>query len=859
MSTKSNIHRWAPLGQLVLLSGLLLAAPLALAQQEVAQDAVWEKFRPLSEGFVARRRVPDRLEKTVAERRAPQTQPRELRQSRRLGQSRQRRPNREPSTPVLATASRSTMISSAPSSLSTSSLTTASSTTSPSTTSLSTASPSSGTLSTATLGMLQLSTSGRSTAGGEPMTASAVQFPPIWLYTDTAGLHGITLSEIAAESGMDVEHLRTLATAGEMTLLNGVQNEMQPVPWHFDATGDLLLFTAEKYETFLTAGNAYLLQQTDASDSLQMATLTGPAPTSEGQATPFRETLHFEEEGDMMFFLWLNPSNPDARYWYWSYMFDSYKPQIQVALTVPNPTSTGTAQLRVALHGYTDLYEGDDHQVTVFLNDVQVGSTLSWDAVTAAEFVADFDQGLLNADGNNTLTLQGSEGGQLLTWVEIDYDRSPAAEQGELWLHDAAAGIQAVDGFSSSAILVIEEPTGDAVLRNDTFKYQNSTGWAVAFDAAPGKDYLVTELPEADLPLVDAREQTDLMSTANRADYLIIYPREFDETAAALVAHRQLSYDHVMQVSLDDIYKQFGSGREDPLAIGRFMDHVRTAWTTTPSVVMLIGKGSGDRKDSMGYGDNFMPVLMAENPWALAPSDSRLLGVEDGVEDFAIGRLSIVSNLEGIKYVQKLQAHETAILGPEPYRASVVADDPDAGGNFPEDADDLAQQLGGLGYSPVTKLYHPGGNDTSVRSSLISADTWESGFVSFSGHGSATTLGGYNENFMDVDDAVALDNSAFPVFSALTCTVGFDGYPGTRSLGSTLVLSDGGAIATLAATGLSLNTDAHVLGSYFVDNLAAGETVGDALMIAKQQTQGQIGDFMAKMYRVIGDPTVRRN
>jgi hypothetical protein len=46
---RSQGETWTPINT-EMLPGLI-AAPLALAQQEVAQDAVWEKFRPLSEGF----------------------------------------------------------------------------------------------------------------------------------------------------------------------------------------------------------------------------------------------------------------------------------------------------------------------------------------------------------------------------------------------------------------------------------------------------------------------------------------------------------------------------------------------------------------------------------------------------------------------------------------------------------------------------------------------------------------------------------------------------------------------------------------------------------------------------------------
>ena len=68
---------------------------------------------------------------------------------------------------------------------------------------------------------------------------------------------------------------------------------------------------------------------------------------------------------------------------------------------------------------------------------------------------------------------------------------------------------------------------------------------------------------------------------------------------------------------------------------------------------------------------------------------------------------------------------------------------------------------------------------------------------------------------------------------------------------------DGGAIASLAPTGLSLNAEAHILGHAFIDLLFGRDnTVGDALAGAKQQVRGRINDFMAPIYSVTGDPAV---
>jgi hypothetical protein len=268
-----------------------------------------------------------------------------------------------------------------------------------------------------------------------------------------------------------------------------------------------------------------------------------------------------------------------------------------------------------------------------------------------------------------------------------------------------------------------------------------------------------------------------------------------------------------------------------------------------------VGKGSLDRKDTMGYGDNFLPVLMTSNPWALAESDARLLGDETGGADFAIGRLAITNDAEGLAYVDKLKAHEAPLGAAAAFGAVVVADNPDAGGDFHLQADGLADQLLGLDFSPITKLYHP---MQAVRANLTQTRTWETGFVSYSGHGTVAQIGNNSENFLTAADAASLSNSNYPVFAALSCAVGSDALPGTRSLASALVMNpQGGAIASLAPTGLSLDAQAHELGAAFIDRLNDDRnTVGDAVVHAKLDTEGQIDEFMAPIYSVVGDPGV---
>ncbi|MCI5212407.1 MAG: hypothetical protein D3910_27315, partial [Candidatus Electrothrix sp. ATG2] len=346
---------------------------------------------------------------------------------------------------------------------------------------------------------------------------------------------------------------------------------------------------------------------------------------------PFPETLSFEEEPDLYYSPWSVGDEEDADYWFWDHLYGGYKDSITISLTVPDPEPTGTAKIRISMRGMTDREEADEHRVYAELNGEPVGSMLIWDGFAEAELAADIDQALLNPDGNNTLVLRnsyadGTHPGQWLDRVEIDYSRMPVAVNDTLRLHDVQGGIQSVSGLSSEDILVIESPTGSPAILGDVEVETDKNGaWTVNFSALRGADYLVVTRDSIHTPLITKDNVSDLKNKTNRAEYLIIAPRDFSGTAEALAAFHRTHFNDVKTVWLDDIYNEFSFGRVDPHAIGRLMDQV-AHWQVTPSNVVLLGKGSLDEKNRMGYSDSFVPVLMTSTPWGLTASDDRLLG-----------------------------------------------------------------------------------------------------------------------------------------------------------------------------------------------------------------------------------------
>jgi hypothetical protein len=273
-------------------------------------------------------------------------------------------------------------------------------------------------------------------------------------------------------------------------------------------------------------------------------------------------------------------------------------------------------------------------------------------------------------------------------------------------------------------------------------------------------------------------------------------------------------------------------------------------WSRVPTDVAIIGKGSLDHKDRMGYGDSFVPTLMTDTPWALVPSDDRLLGGAN-LTQFAFARLPITSDQQGASYLQKLTDYEAGAPDAET-EAVLVADQPDEAGDFHANVDILADRLAPF-FAGVTTYKHPEQSGQAGLLAGLGAD-----YLSYDGHGSSLNLG-KSDSLLTWQEAQGLSNGVSSVFTALTCSAGDWSFPGLPSVAAALVLNPaGGSIAAFAPTGYSLDADAQTLGNAYVDRLFLdGDTLAQAALSAKTETSGQIPGFMARIYSIIGEPGVR--
>jgi hypothetical protein len=252
---------------------------------------------------------------------------------------------------------------------------------------------------------------------------------------------------------------------------------------------------------------------------------------------------------------------------------------------------------------------------------------------------------------------------------------------------------------------------------------------------------------------------------------------------------------------------------------------------------------------------------MAPTPHGLFASDNRYADFDDdGVPELVVGRIPALTSDDVIRYVAKLTAYESNRSRAN--QALLVADLPDAGGDFTANSFAVAQalQANGIATTPVNLEEVPVPQARQMIVDTLNSPTGVRLF-NFVGHGGVDVLAN-GAVFTNADVSQLVNGTRLPVFLAFTCAAGDGSYPGYDSLAETLLWREGGgAIGAVAPTGLSDNGQAHMLNMSLVRALVgprARITLGDANAAALADFARKGAErYMLDKYSVTGDPALR--
>ncbi|MBN1675911.1 MAG: Ig-like domain-containing protein [Kiritimatiellae bacterium] len=494
------------------------------------------------------------------------------------------------------------------------------------------------------------------------------------------------------------------------------------------------------------------------------------------------------------------------------------------------------------------------------------------------------------ADGVNAVrvTLPGDMGAPiehvLINWLEVGYVRDLRAEA-ETVAFDAFAegGFRfEAGGFTNSDIGVFRVGAAGATdvsrITGLTVEDRGGEYSAAFFDQADvGVRYLVLSADGVGSPAgILEDESSDLRSSTNGADYVIIAPALFHEAILPLAAYREAQGLRVRVVKMQDVYDDFNYGVFSPYAIREFLRYTRANWQPpAPRYVLLVGDATFDYTDNEQWGteENYVPAKMVHSiDYGEVPADGWYVQLDAGsspgaetdfVPEMYIGRFPARRTNEVAVLVAKTIAYE-ALSAEERWmrRVTFVADDGDP--RF-EGMCEMASALVAPGYTRRRIYLRDYASAAACKTDVLGAFEDGALILQYAGHG-ITDLWADEKLFESADIAGLTNTNCLPIVVTPTCANGYFTWPegyDWEGIAELLVRHEGGgAVACFSPAGFSIPHNQEVLvESLFRAVFEDGNFVlGPAVARAKKTLAEQIGNDSQNInetFMLFGDPALR--
>ncbi|NOZ10995.1 MAG: hypothetical protein GXP09_08160 [Gammaproteobacteria bacterium] len=668
-----------------------------------------------------------------------------------------------------------------------------------------------------------------------------------------AGLYYVDAAQAADLLGLGSAQFRKLLKHRRIRLTNRGKS----VAYIKARANTGLYFYAEALESNFTDENVYWLSRGKGKQvHSRKGRRTGPAP--DGQS--FLSRVQAEQD---VVPVTVTATDPAGDFWHWDVIIAGAASKVFTIQAAELASVTDEVSLNVNLQGYSNDAKVElDHHIKVDVNGQRVGDGYL-SGTDAATLTFSFSQDLLQ-EGDNSIELGGLlDTGVAYSYVyldslELNYHRSYRALNNQLLLRGDGNEVITVTGFSDTNIFVLDISRPNRPKRIKGVRVQQAgTAYQVSFrPSSPTAEYFVVANTAAKSAIAMVAEKaTHLKRRRNSADYLLIAPQSLMAGAQVLADYRQAQGLSSKVVSLEDVYNTFGYGLRSPVAIKSMLEYVRHAWSGVPRFVVLVGDGTFDYLDHWQVGGNLLPPLLVATPFGgIMASDNAYADVvgDDGVPEFAIGRIPVLNAGELAVVIDKIKRYEASTTLSS---VTMLADKRDqSAGEFAVDSNALLTLL--PQNISVDKIYLSDSLPIDqARNRLFDGLAQGTSWLNYRGHGGLDRL---NALLMS-SDVPTLVNDLYPIVSALTCSVGRFEIPGFNALGEDLVLrSGGGAIAVWAPSGQSLDSEALRLNQELFQAVfdTGTETLGEAIVQSLGEYRARTGSFayIPKIYILLGDP-----
>ncbi|MBL4594354.1 MAG: hypothetical protein JKX68_11150 [Flavobacteriales bacterium] len=328
---------------------------------------------------------------------------------------------------------------------------------------------------------------------------------------------------------------------------------------------------------------------------------------------------------------------------------------------------------------------------------------------------------------------------------------------------------------------------------------------------------------------------------------------------------------------IEDLYDQFAYGIEKhPLATRGFIDYILNTWSTQPNYLFLLGKSiksKENRRSTINYNNNLVPS------YGVPASDNMITAGLNGTSyepAIPTGRLAAKNNVEIAWYLNKIQEHESPVLGNSGETEWMKRVLHFGGGTTGSEQQVFINNLNGYKSIIEDTLFGGFVNSYFKNSTApiqVSLSDSIKGFIgegvalmTFLGH--ASTSGGFDQN-IDVASSWPDPQGRYPLLIGLACFAGDIHTPSSISTSEEHVILDNkGVIGFLSSVDLSLASTLNVYASKFYSNMSYlnyGKSVGrhiQSTIVQTQQTSSGIENFTnstALNVTFHGDPSVKLN
>ena len=579
------------------------------------------------------------------------------------------------------------------------------------------------------------------------------------------------------------------------------------------------------------------------------------------------------------------PPLPDDS-WFWAQLSAPALKTFNFNLPGVSDTALPTT-VRVSLHGRSNT----PHLCTIWLNDKIEFGEARWTGETEYQIQnQDLPQSFLN-QGKNAIRITNPGNPEapidiiLFNWLQIDYWRDFKAEADVLPFaitpfRDETGAVNSsfeveLKNFSIPDIEIYgidgTRYVGVSALANEkapgTYRvFFRSTQIRPKDTSDPTIQYIALTRSQFQKPKISVDAPSDLRSTHNAADYIIITHNHFIQDVQPLANFRAQQGLRTKVVDVQNIYDEFNYGILNPNSIREFLNYAYHNWQPpAPTYVFLVGDTNIDIKNK----PNFVPTIQVQIPgYGSSASDHQFVTFrgEDSFPDMLIGRMPANNRVDVRIFIERTINYETSSAAGSWHKRLLMLAGSDS--RFHWQTTQLISHNQLSGKYETQRIYAPHTDEliltdddttlTPIGRRVIDGFNDGASIVNYIGHGGGGRWA--SSRMLDfADPEQNLTNiSQLPLVISMTCYTGsFDG--NKNSLAEELLRSEnGGAIATIAATSIGLLDGDYYLNAEIFDVIFNKQTRNFGAILGQAKTQFLINApkflDLAEVFTLFGDP-----